>query len=241
MSSIYEALKRSQAQQGSVACAGAVQQAIRPRVVGIVATAVVVSSVVTAVAIYLFAGPPGVQKDQASITAQENAGDASRILELMATAERLRLKGELEPALNAYREVIRQAPGYTEAYLRSGEVCYLLKRFDEAEDVLAAGLKLRPQDARLLNNMGSVLLAKGKAAESLTYFVQARRSSSDYVEPLYNMACAYARMNRKEAALSSLRQACEMQPEVRLWAVRDPDLAVLAGEKEFKAIVQPGQ
>ena len=87
--------------------------------------------------------------------------------------------------------------------------------------------------------MGSVLLAKDNAAEALNYFVQARRNSADYVEPLYNMACAYAKLKKKDAALSSLRQAAEMQPEVRLWASRDPDLVSLRGDRDFESIVHP--
>jgi hypothetical protein len=52
------------------------------------------------------------------------------------------------------------------------------------------------------------------------------------------MACAYARLKKNDAALSSLRQACSMQPEARLWARRDPDLASLKGSKEFEDIIR---
>jgi Tfp pilus assembly protein PilF len=156
----------------------------------------------------------------------------------MNKADRLNTKGEKEEAIRAYTEIIAQSPSLAEAYLKLGGLYYETKQYDKAFETYAHARKLRPNDARLLNNMGSVLLTKGDPAQALNYFIQARRNSADYVEPLYNMACAYARLNKKDAALSSLRQACSMQPEARLWASRDPDLAVLKDEKDFIRIIR---
>ncbi len=242
MSSIYEALRRSRATGPAAGNTDRPAVSSRGRVFRLVASAVIVSSVLTAAVVYHAArNSPGPGRPAAQAQSKESAADPGVVLDLMSSAERQKLKGDLEGALEAYRDVVRRAPGYVDAYLRLGEVYYLLGRYDQAKDALAEGLRRKPLDARMLNNMGSVLLATGKAAEALAYFTQARRNSAEYVEPLYNMACAYARMNRKDAALSALRQAAEMQPEVRLWAARDADLATLAADREFKAIVHPEQ
>jgi tetratricopeptide (TPR) repeat protein len=238
MSSIYEALRRSRAADLKPAQAEGPSGGGAVRTYRLLALAVVAGAALAAAAIYSFG--PGGEAGGGAATAQrplQREIDPGGALELMNRAGRLAQKNDLEGAYALYRRILEEAPGYTEAYRRLGETCYRLGRYDEAENVLSEGLKRRSADARLLNNMGSVLLAKKKPAQALSFFVQARRSSADYVEPLYNMACAYAQMNRKDAALSSLRQAAKMQPEVRLWAVRDPDLASLRKEKEFEAIV----
>jgi tetratricopeptide (TPR) repeat protein len=239
MSSIYEALKRSQAgnTDPSLTDERPIQRGFR--IYWIVAAALI-SSAVTAVLIYGI-GIVGQDRVPVPASTRTTPSNPERTVDLMNKADRLSRKSDLDGAIEVYRSVIEKSPGYTEAYLKMGELYYGAKRFDEAHSILSTAIKIKPGDARLLNNMGSVLLAKGDAAQALTYFVQARRNSADYVEPLYNMACAYAKLNKKGAALSSLRQASGMQPEVRLWASRDPDLASLRGDKDFESIVHPNE
>jgi tetratricopeptide (TPR) repeat protein len=164
--------------------------------------------------------------------------DTGRIIDLMNKADRLHSKGQMTDAIKVYSQVISKNPAFAEAYLKLGSLYYEIKFYDKAFETYMSVNKLKPNDARLLNNMGSVLLAKGDPAKALTFFIQARRCSADYVEPFYNMACAYARLKKNDAALSSLRQACRMQPEARLWARRDPDLASFKGSKEFEDIIR---
>ncbi len=158
----------------------------------------------------------------------------------MNKADRLRLR-TIRRRHGGVPEVITLSPGHVDAHMRLGELYYGAQRFDEALSVMDEARKMNPDEPRILNNMGSVLLAKGDPAKALTYFVQARKSSAEYVEPLYNMACAYARLNKKGAALSSLSQAAAMQPEVRLWASRDPDRASLREDRECQAILRPAE
>lgn len=241
MSSIYEALKRTQMNNPEPSRTEGPRITRGRRVYLVIAAAIVLSSSVTAVLIYGLSnsGRERIQ-EPAAITGPVQS-EPGRIIDLMNRADRLHRKNDLEGAIAAYRTVIESAPGNADAYLRLGELYYGAGRFDEALSTMTTAKKLKPNDARLLNNIGSVLLAKDDAAEALTYFVQARRNSADYVEPLYNMACAYARLNKKGAALSSLRQAVDMQPEVRLWASRDSDLAALRTDKDFKSIVHPNE
>jgi len=164
--------------------------------------------------------------------------DPDRLWDLMRKAEKLHQKGDLEGAIKAYTELIALAPNVVELKISLGGLYYEDRQYDQALRIYKKALAGAPGNAKLMNNMGSVLLAKNEAEPALKYFIQAHRISSDYVEPLYNMACAYARLKKNGAALSSLRQACIMQPEARLWAKRDPDLKALRGDKEFEEIVR---
>jgi tetratricopeptide (TPR) repeat protein len=236
MSSIYEALKRTQRDR-HVASSEDVTEGFRShRVYWLIIAAILLSSALTMALLYGM-GIIGKVPTAGHEVKQPVREDTSRILDLMNKADRLHAKGQMTEAINAYSQVISSNPAFAEAYLKLGSLYYEIKFYDKAFETYTSVKKLKPNDARLLNNMGSVLLAKGDPAKALTFFIQARRCSADYVEPFYNMACAYARLNKNDAALSSLRQACSMQPEARLWARRDPDLASLKGTKEFDDII----
>jgi len=174
------------------------------------------------------------QKD----TPQAAPMDPNRLWDLMRKAERLHQKGDLEGAIQSYKELITLAPNFVELKISLGGLYYEAREYDQAFEIYKRALAGAPENAKLLNNIGSVLLAKNEVEPALKYFIQAHRISTDYVEPLYNMACAYARLKKNGAALSSLRQACNMQPEARLWAKRDSDLKPLRGDKEFEEIVR---
>jgi tetratricopeptide (TPR) repeat protein len=240
VSSIYDALKRSQTNRPLPPRTGGPEPEKDTRKIKVIIAAVLVGSALTLALVYGVshrADRPGTTQ----APAERGPVDQEKVAGLMNKADRLRLRDDTEGAMEAYREVITLSPGHVDAHMRLGELYYGAQRFDEALSVMDEARKMNPDEPRILNNMGSVLLAKGDPAKALTYFVQARKSSAEYVEPLYNMACAYARLNKKGAALSSLSQAAAMQPEVRLWASRDPDLASLRDDREFQAIVRPAE
>jgi len=238
MSSIYEALKRTQLNRNVSSGGGLRGSEKSHRIYWVVIAAVILGSVLTTAVLY-GVGVIGRGKSEVHQSAAHTGqADPERIIDLMNRAERLQTKGMTDEAAQVYLQVVSLNPSFSEAYLKLGSLYYANKIYDKAFETYSRAHKMRPNDARLLNNMGSVLLAKGDPAKALTFFTQARRCSADYVEPLYNMACAYARLKKNDAALSSLRQACTMQPEARLWARRDPDLAPLRGHKEFEDIIR---
>jgi tetratricopeptide (TPR) repeat protein len=273
MSSIYDALKRSQADKQRSFPLGSMGSTPAKKWYWVILAAVLFSSVCTMAVLYgvglLSASPekPGVKGPHvASVSPQARIPqapaaqpiqqvqpapvvqparkiqptsevDQDRIWDLIKKADKLHQKGDLQGAIEIYTELTAITPSFIEMYIRLGGLYYEAKQYDKALDIYMRALKTAPNNAKLLNNIGSVLLTKNEAEKALKYFIQAHRNSNDYVEPLYNMACAYTRLRKNGAALSSLRQACIMQPEARLWAKRDPDLQPLRSEKEFATIV----
>jgi non-specific serine/threonine protein kinase len=57
---------------------------------------------------------------------------------------------------------------------------------------------------------------------------------------LYNAACVFCTLGKKEQALSALAKAWEAGFKDPNWARRDPDLAILHGDPEFEKIYPPG-
>jgi tetratricopeptide (TPR) repeat protein len=266
MSSIYDALKRSQSEKQLTFPLEPHDPSSSKKWYWIILGAILFSSVCTMGILYGIgllspeekdrsAAPP-MQKAQAvtparqpgpgqmtAATRPEEAPqtaplDPDRLWDLMRKAGKLHQKGDLEGAIQAYEDLVVLAPNFIELKTILGGLYYEDRQYDQALDIYKKALARAPGNPKVLNNIGSVLLAKNEVEPALKYFIQAHRISSEYVEPLYNMACAYARLKKNGAALSSLRQACIMQPEARLWAKRDPDLKPLRGDKEFEEIVR---
>ncbi len=55
----------------------------------------------------------------------------------------------------------------------------------------------------------------------------------------YNLACAQARANLPDEAAAALREAVRLNPDVRVNARRDPDLAILRDSGQFEAMLAP--
>jgi tetratricopeptide (TPR) repeat protein len=56
---------------------------------------------------------------------------------------------------------------------------------------------------------------------------------------LYNVACVFAMMKRKEEAMETLRKAWDAGFTDSDWARRDPDLSLLHDEPEFQTLYPP--
>ena len=57
---------------------------------------------------------------------------------------------------------------------------------------------------------------------------------------VYNLACTRVAQGRREDALSLLEQALPMRPDLAASAAADPDLAAVANEPRFKALISAG-
>jgi quercetin dioxygenase-like cupin family protein len=55
----------------------------------------------------------------------------------------------------------------------------------------------------------------------------------------YQLACFEALQDEREKALAALSRALELRPELREWAAQDEDLASLAEDPEFRALLEP--
>jgi tetratricopeptide (TPR) repeat protein len=102
--------------------------------------------------------------------------------------------------------------------------------------VLEAHLRKSPEDAR-----GRTLLAtdyahvdRGDDAAREASLAMALRPNDAMV--MYNVACVFGQLGKKDEALDALRKAKAAGEEDATWARRDPDLALLHGDPEFESL-----
>jgi tetratricopeptide (TPR) repeat protein len=238
MSSIYDALQRIQAQKATLST-GVLREdsSSRTKIFWLVLISIIISSAGTAA---LFYGVRTLKDGNGEIkneTVQTKASTLSEARSLTEQGDPLHEGGDSTGEIERYVQAISVAPDKVDAYLKLGGLYYESGDYDRALLTYTKALRYFRSDARILNNIGSVLLAKGDMDKAIGYFVHANRISKDFVEPVYNMACAYAKNKNPAEALSAFKKAYALNPEVRLWAIQDPDLEYLRGNMEFDAII----
>ena len=101
-------------------------------------------------------------------------------------------------------------------------------------------LKQVPEDARARVLLGAYYAALGRVDDALRELNMAVTLRANEASILYNAACAYCNLKRKQEAIAALSKAWEAGFKDAVWARRDPDLAILHGEPEFERLY-PGK
>jgi non-specific serine/threonine protein kinase len=94
-------------------------------------------------------------------------------------------------------------------------------------------LKQVPEDARARVLLGSDYAKLGRTDDALRELNLAVTLRANEVLVLYNAACLYCALGRKQEGIETLRKAWEAGFKDSAWARRDPDLAMLHDDPEF--------
>jgi serine/threonine protein kinase/Tfp pilus assembly protein PilF len=94
-------------------------------------------------------------------------------------------------------------------------------------------LKQVPEDARARVLLGADYAELGRTDDALRELNLAVTLRANEASILYNAACLYCFLHRKEEAMDTLRKAWEAGFKDAAWARRDPDLAMLHDDPEF--------
>ena len=107
--------------------------------------------------------------------------------------------------------------------------------------VLRQQLEQVPEDVRARILMAGNLAGVGEIEESERHLQMAIALRPNDTNVLYNAACTYGILNKKQEALDSLKKAIECGYGNLEWIKRDPDLLLLRDEPEFQKLVSRGQ
>jgi TolB-like protein/Flp pilus assembly protein TadD len=106
------------------------------------------------------------------------------------------------------------------------------------KQALLRQIELVPEDVRA-RILAAVLYAReGKAPEAVREAEKAVSLRAQDANILYNAACVYGLLGKKEEALAMLKRARQAGFALLDWARRDPDLACLEGDPEFERLIQ---
>jgi serine/threonine protein kinase/Flp pilus assembly protein TadD len=147
-----------------------------------------------------------------------------------------------ERALEANGDDYNTYLPFRNAFGRLGRVKDFEKVRDRLVVVLRQQLEKVPEDVRARILLAAELAGMGGEVEETERHLQmavALRPNDTNV--LYNAACTYGILNKKQEALDSLKKAIECGYGNLEWIKQDPDLLLLRDEPEFKKLVTRGQ
>ncbi|HEV7373285.1 MAG TPA: tetratricopeptide repeat protein [Pyrinomonadaceae bacterium] len=94
-----------------------------------------------------------------------------------------------------------------------------------------------PRDADSLYDRGVIELNRGEYVAAQEMFERAIKREPQAAHVHYGLAATRSRLGSVETALESLQRALELQPNLRLRAQHDLDLALLRNDPEFERMV----
>jgi tetratricopeptide (TPR) repeat protein len=117
------------------------------------------------------------------------------------------------------------------AYL--GQLYFFQRQYDRAAEQLELARRLNPNHALVRHNMGELYLAEGRFAEAVAEFDKSIGTSDEpSAHYLAMLGCAYARANRREEAIETLRQLTRRSEKGLVSAFDMGSLYIALGDKE---------
>ena len=134
---------------------------------------------------------------------------------LCATGHLRAQEGEVEGALELYRNATTCAPDFLDAWRSIGVYAQTLRNWEAAEAALRMALDLDPGDRAATRQMG-VLLAQGEVGrfgESIEYLIRSLQHDPDDESCWGYLAAAYLHEGRREEAENAARKGIALDPE----------------------------
>ena len=158
-----------------------------------------------------------------------SAGRYQEVSELVETA--LEASGE---DYNVYVPIINSLGALGKDELRGN---IQLRRVAALEN----HLKQVPEDARARILLGGDYADLHRVEDAMRETNLAMTLRANEASILYNAACNYCLLQRKQEAMDALRKAWDAGFKDSIWARRDPDLSLLRDEPEFNRLYPPSE
>lgn len=146
-----------------------------------------------------------------------------------------------ERALEANGDDYNTYLPYRNALARLGRVKDVENVRERLLVVLRQQLEQVPEDVRARILMAAELAGMGEVEESERHLQMAVALRPNDTNVLYNAACTYGILKKKQEALDTLKKAIECGYGNLEWIKQDPDLLLLRDEPDFKKLVSRGQ
>jgi hypothetical protein len=129
----------------------------------------------------------------------------SQIAELVREGDQLRKNGQFEDARLVYNKAIMISPDNAEIHHRLAIVADKQHQYTLADEHYQAALRLRPRDAKLLNDMGYSYLLRGDLQKAEITLKEALAIDKTHKIAMANLGTIYAQQNRYDDALDMFR------------------------------------
>ncbi|MBC8284587.1 MAG: tetratricopeptide repeat protein [Nitrospinae bacterium] len=121
-------------------------------------------------------------------------------------------KKQYNSAHNQLVEAIRLKGDYGEAYREKGIALFYLKKYFDAEKALQKSFSLKPTQADIATDLGSIFIATGNVKKSLRYLKIAQTRNNNMHIVFNNMGAAHAEIGQNKQAIGYWEKALEHHP-----------------------------
>lgn len=125
----------------------------------------------------------------------------------------LHQRGQDRAAIELIDRALAINPTMPDAHLWRGMALQRLERMEEAAASYRAVLTLNPKHVDALNNLGTLLTAKGDYAAAIELHQRAIGLKPDRAHAHYSLGVALDRLGRDDAALDAYRRAIQLKPD----------------------------
>ena len=146
-----------------------------------------------------------------------------------------------ERALEANGDDYNTYLPFRNAFARLGRVKDVENVRQRLLAVLRQQLEQVPEDVRARILMAAELAGMGEIEETERHLRMALALRPNDTNVLYNAACTYGILKKKQEALDTLKKAIECGYGNVEWIKQDPDLLLLRDDAEFQKLVSRGQ
>jgi len=153
-------------------------------------------------------------------------------------------RGDLSRAAELYEQASRLNPDDYQAVSLLVAVYHGLGREAEAAATQRRALQLterhieiHPDDPRALYLGAGILVRMGDLERGFEWAHRALEIDPDETSILYNVACVYALLNRKEDAIQCLEKVMEHGTFYKNWAAKDSDLDSIRSDARFQMLL----
>jgi non-specific serine/threonine protein kinase len=147
----------------------------------------------------------------------------------------------LDRALEANGDDYNTYLPYRNALARLGRVKDIETLRERLVGALRQQLEHVPEDVRARILLAAELAGTGEVEETERHLQMAVALRPNDTNVLYNAACTYGILNKKQEALDSLKKALACGYGNIEWVKQDPDLLLLRDDPEFQKLVERGQ
>jgi tetratricopeptide (TPR) repeat protein len=121
--------------------------------------------------------------------------------------------GQLDRALQHYREAVRIYPGYADARINLGNALAVRRRWTAAVEQYRFALEVNPEIAELHYNLARALAATEQAPQAVDHYRKALRLDPRYVKAHNNLGATYLSTGQIDLAIEHLQAALRLDPD----------------------------
>jgi serine/threonine protein kinase/Tfp pilus assembly protein PilF len=155
------------------------------------------------------------------------------------------VQGQLRKSADLFERASQMRPDDYQSPLLAGPIYIALGEREKGEEVYRRGLAIaeqqlaiNPDDARALYLGAAGWIDLDEPQKARDWLARSLAIDPNDPATLFNVACRYARLGERHAALTALEQAIDNGYAYREWIENDPDLESIRNELRYHAVVE---